>query len=384
MESGGIEMKKSLANQAAQLAENGNYQEAIPLFEKLAGRSKYGSEAYFRARRNLANCHFGMGDPMASIRESQAILELNPDDRMAALVFAKSLIELGRVDLAEEILAPLAECGDIDEAPLLLAQILIKNDNHSEAVDRLNSILPNHREGLKIHYLLGEAHKKSGEREKAIESYKKCLAIDPADSFGVQAEIALLTGNDQVELGREFVENLFDGYAGQFEKHLSRLNYSAPQSLLQELEGHLPVESFLDLGCGTGLMAKALEGKAKSIDGVDLSEKMVERARITHLYQNLHHAGLEDYLERNSKKYDLVVASDVLVYCGDLSGIFGLVHKSLAEEGVFAFTLEAHDQEKDYCLQESRRFSHSKTYIASLADKFGFRAKTIKSLSTRP
>ena len=44
----------------------------------------------------------------------------------------------------------------------------------------------------------------------------------------------------------------------------------------------------LDLGCGTGLLGKALHDKRYSnIDGVDFSEKMLGKAKQLNLYQNL-------------------------------------------------------------------------------------------------
>ena len=82
----------------------------------------------------------------------------------------------------------------------------------------------------------------------------------------------------------------------------------------------------LDLGCGTGGAGAWLKDYARSITGVDLSENMIALARKKLLYQDLHVQSLNEYLQTSTKTFDLVVASDVLSYIGELESTFQQVN----------------------------------------------------------
>ena len=59
------------------------------------------------------------------------------------------------------------------------------------------------------------------------------------------------------------------------------LGYRGPAVILAALDEVAPGRAFgatLDLGCGTGLMAQALVGRAGPIDGIDLSPGMIAQA----------------------------------------------------------------------------------------------------------
>ena len=75
----------------------------------------------------------------------------------------------------------------------------------------------------------------------------------------------------------------------------------------------------IDLGCGTGLAARAFAGLAGEIVGIDLSPRMIERARATGLYAELEVAEMLEGLRRQpDASADLILAADVMVYVHDL------------------------------------------------------------------
>lgn len=78
----------------------------------------------------------------------------------------------------------------------------------------------------------------------------------------------------------------------------------------------------LDLGCGTGLAGAWLKDYAKTLIGVDISEQMVNAARKKMLYQELYVMPINEYLSKSKRKFDLVVAADVVSYIGDLTNLF--------------------------------------------------------------
>ena len=95
-------------------------------------------------------------------------------------------------------------------------------------------------------------------------------------------------------------------------------------------------KEILDFGGGTGLLALPLAKQAKSVTLVDISEKMLEQARLKAEQQeikNIHF--LEQDLLKNPLKqeFDLIVVCRVLHHMPDLDAALSLFHQHLKEDG---------------------------------------------------
>jgi predicted TPR repeat methyltransferase len=242
------------------------------------------------------------------------------------------------------------------------------------------------------HALLGRALSKLGDSDGAVAALQASLAADPEDALGVRIDLARLGALPQHEaIGQGYVRALFDDYAPQFERHLIKnLSYRGPQLIAEALrwaaarrERSFRYDLALDLGCGTGLMAGALEGDFGTIEGVDLSPRMLSAARKTKLYAALHQADLVAFLKgRPAGGADLVVAADVFVYMASLDEVFAEAHRVLRRRGFFGFTVQA--QEGDGCvLGEDARYAHGERYLRDLAETTGFATVTFERVSTR-
>ncbi|WP_226354229.1 MULTISPECIES: class I SAM-dependent methyltransferase [unclassified Pseudonocardia] len=76
-----------------------------------------------------------------------------------------------------------------------------------------------------------------------------------------------------------------------------------------------PGGEILDAGCGTGLVGVALrERGATTVDGIDLSTGMLERARATGAYRELREADLTAALALPDDSYDVVVCVGTLTH----------------------------------------------------------------------
>jgi predicted TPR repeat methyltransferase len=260
--------------------------------------------------------------------------------------------------------------------------------------------------------ILGQAFalEEAGNLRAALDLFRKATLLDPCcgrswrhlgnllrrlGELGAASECferAVLTGDD-ADLNRfflsavgvgpvvpcaphHFVCALFNQYAPRFEQHLvTELGYRAPQLLFELVanSGCRHFESGLDLGCGTGLAAKAFQGAVTRMCGVDLSEQMLNRAAATGLYERLWLSSIEEHLASRQEHFDLVLCCDTFIYVGDLSLVFEGVRRALAPGGEFGFTVEASEAEEGFDLLPSLRYAHSEKYIRQLASSHNLR-----------
>lgn len=95
-------------------------------------------------------------------------------------------------------------------------------------------------------------------------------------------------------------------------------------------------KEILDFGGGTGLLTLPLAKQAKSVTLVDISEKMLEQARLKAEQQDIKNIQfLEQDLLKNpmEQEFDLIVVSRVLHHMPDLDEALSLFHQHLKEDG---------------------------------------------------
>jgi predicted TPR repeat methyltransferase len=141
-------------------------------------------------------------------------------------------------------------------------------------------------------------------------------------------------------------------------------------------------ERAVDLGCGTGLSGEQFRPLVRHLSGMDLSQNMVKRAHEKNVYDDLATGDVCQYLEASQHKYDLIMATDVFPYIGDLSLVFKTISEHAQHDGYFIFSVEtAHEQ--DYVLRSSGRFAHSRHYIEALTTAHGFEIAASQSTDLR-
>ena len=78
----------------------------------------------------------------------------------------------------------------------------------------------------------------------------------------------------------------------------------------------------IDLGCGTGLAATAFAKEVDHFTGIDLSPRMIEKARVTGFYAELEVADMVQGLtSKPDASADLILAADAMVYVADLAPV---------------------------------------------------------------
>lgn len=217
-----------------------------------------------------------------------------------------------------------------------------------------------------------------GDTEGMIESLKNEIRLSPDDASAKHL-LASLQNITTDRAPATYVSELFNSYADSFDQHLvGKLDYRTHSLVAQTLRDTLGKDAqsldILDLGCGTGLFGEEIKDIKKTLVGIDLASRMIDRCRERDIYDELIVGDLVDYLvEVEPGQFDLIVATDVFVYLGDLLPVFSQVSRILQSGHWFAFSLEAAaEADQDFTLGLSGRYQHSRAYIERLCADFNF------------
>lgn len=262
--------------------------------------------------------------------------------------------------------------------------------NALKANQQIEESLTAYRQAIEIdprhcdaHLALGRALYRFGRIDEAKVVYEKWLEIEPENAIAKHMMIAC--GGEKIpdRCSDEFVRDSFDSFADSFDEVLERLDYRAPEfvahCVAKEFAGESGSLDILDMGCGTGLCGSLLRKYARDLVGIDLSPKMIDKAKGLNLYDDLLVAELTTHLSQNPNQYDLIVAADTLVYIGALQDVFFAANNALRPNGAMVFTVEYLRQEssKGFQLHPHGRYSHTESYLRRGLDLAGF---TIRSM----
>ncbi|RCS24297.1 methyltransferase domain-containing protein [Phyllobacterium salinisoli] len=225
---------------------------------------------------------------------------------------------------------------------------------------------------------------KSGDLDGAALAYAEVLKIDPDDHGGAAVRLASIgRGAVPPKAPDAYVQTLFDQHAEMFDTILvDQLGYDVPLQLRDMLLTRDPSAHFtrmLDLGCGTGLSADALDDVADHKTGVDISENMVEIAYEKGDYDILFVGEAVRFLQTTEgPAWDLIVATDVLPYMGELDDFFAGVGGHLQPGGTFAFSSETLSDEtfngQPFMVGPYQRFAHSAAYVSRALEDNGMQS----------
>jgi predicted TPR repeat methyltransferase len=223
--------------------------------------------------------------------------------------------------------------------------------------------------------MLGDWRQRAGAPAAAVAAFVRAAALDPSGDLGADLRLAALEAVDPPQaMPAGYVRTLFDDYAPRFDRELVEgLGYTAPERLAAALDGFgdRRFESALDLGCGTGLMGRAIRGRVTRLAGFDLSEGMLKRAEALRLYDRLAAGDVVDLMQMEpAGSHDLVLAADLMPYIGAPGRIFEAVARVLAPGGTFVFSAERLDGD-GFVLGETLRYRHAPALLSAAASAAG-------------
>ena len=139
--------------------------------------------------------------------------------------------------------------------------------------------------------------------------------------------------------------DLYRDWADTYDNELAQNEYTTPIRTAKALTKFVSNKSasILDFGCGTGLSAEALISCGFStIDGIDISNEMIEIAREKRIYRNLECFNPDKGIPVRKNEYSIITAIGVISVGAAPISIFDEVFDLLPKDGLFAFSFNEH------------------------------------------
>lgn len=344
----------------------GRLEEAIEYFTRALDLS----QGEFReAHRNLGRAYLDAGHMDRAQVQLEETIRRYPDDpeTYCALTDLHS-----RQKRYADALATLdAGLASVPMHPRLLCLkgiILRGGGDIKAAIAHYEDAVAHRPDVAELHHNQGLLYQQMGEIDQAIVSFERELSISPNET--AHHLLAALRGHTTERAPARYIRETFDAYANQFDAHLvDKLEYRTPDLLAKLIAPELHDLDILDMGCGTGLMGVALRARKRRLVGLDLSPRMIDKARARMLYDDLIVGDLLDWLAKpRDPDFNLVVAADVFNYLGDLTLLFQRMANVLRPGGYLLFSIEtARIDTGDYVLDATGRYQHRAGHIYTLA-----------------
>ena len=238
---------------------------------------------------------------------------------------------------------------------------------------------------FRIASVLERLFKSSKEGKKQALDFVKGWVKHFPDSVVAQHTLDALTGKKSIgsaERIQAYSQKLYDVFAPEYDNSMQKMNASVIETATQLLN-EKRFDDVLDLACGTGTFGKQLKQNFNSLLGVDISQKMLELAKQTGVYDKLECTSISNYFRNTQETFDLIVALEVTGYLDDLSELFQGVKSHLNKDGCFVFSIEYPVDKKDTELSLSGRYLYSQEFVKQTLEQSGLIMTEIKEINLR-
>jgi predicted TPR repeat methyltransferase len=121
------------------------------------------------------------------------------------------------------------------------------------------------------------------------------------------------------------VADRYDNWAQSYDDDLASWSYQAPTVVAETVVTRQPAAgSVLDVGCGTGLVGRALRARGfeGQLVGVDISQASLGIAQQRGTYDSLEQADLQQRLAFEDDSFDAVVCVGVMTYLPEVEAVW--------------------------------------------------------------
>jgi predicted TPR repeat methyltransferase len=330
---------------------------------------------YIHAYNNVGNMYLQQKQFEKAEAAYRKVLAINPSFTTAYNNLGVALKECGKTVEAVDVLLKAIQLDPYSKLHYQnLGNVFRHNNELDKAMDMYLEALAQRPFNPDTYRHLSASLKTCGHDERAVQVLRTLLDLDPDNPLGLHTLSAYTGENRPTRAADGYVRETFDRFADSFDFVLKNLDYKAPflvEKAFEDISGLDHSLHVLDAGCGTGLCGPLLRPRVGRLTGVDLSGRMLARAKVRQVYDELIEAELTNFLNWSEAAFDAIVSADVLCYFGDLSPALCACARALKPGGHLIFTVETlyAEQEASYQLNEHGRYSHGQHYVEqSLAD----------------
>jgi predicted TPR repeat methyltransferase len=273
---------------------------------------------------------------------------------------------------------------DLVEIHFNLGSVLCSLRKFGEAIDNFRKVLELSPGYAAAYERMGVCYAELGEPDLAIQNFNHYLELGAGDIGEVGLWLAKLNAGDMPQRYPESVMlDTYEKRAANWDTDFQQpgKEFFGPGHVREILERlRLPKErqlDVLDVGCGTGVCGEYLRSYSRYLEGVDLSPHMLEQARKKGVYDKLECAEATAFMQGCKQKFDLLVASGVLILFGELSPVFRAAADLLKPGGVFVFTLYRSETEA-VMVRHNLHFAHSGNYLKETAQGAGLHTEILE------
>ena len=415
----------AMSNYATSLYENQDYKKARQIAQKVLKLDSTNIQAYI----NLGNIEYLEKNFDQALQYYERAYALNPENYITCVNLANTYFDMKNYEQAVNF----AKQSIKQDSNQVMSWTILGNaefelENYTDSVKAFEQALKLDSGDYWLHNYISQAYQKLANWSEAFSEAWQAIELSSDEdsqhiNFGYMLYESSLEKEDELiqkyarlwlqkypdnQIARhmgnsvlndsiparandEYLKNIFDVFAPDFEQVLASLEYRAPQEISEYLQSLFlkqknPKLKILDAGCGTGLCGNFLKSYSKlfGLYGVDISEKMLSEAKKKKIYHKLYCDELEHFFATQKQQFDMVVSADVFTYFGDLSKVVSGVSKSLTSKGRFIFTVsENYFNDNDYFLHSSGRYLHSQKYIENLLVNNCFSIEKMKKCKLR-
>lgn len=235
-------------------------------------------------------------------------------------------------------------------------------------------------------YNLGGCYIRMGKVNEGKAALLKALQQSPnnPDILFMLASVdpaALTVSQQPTTMPMDMVTAFFTRVAEGYDQTEAANKYQAGKVMFDLIKPHVTSASpvIVDLGCGSGIVARPWRAMAAQIHGVDVTPAMADLARAaTHEQKKLFDSvSVGDArtlpAEIAAGTADMALAVNMAQFVGELAAIMQTAASALKPGGVFAITTEPTKRANGFGLvTETSRFGHSPAYVKQVASEAGF------------
>ena len=148
--------------------------------------------------------------------------------------------------------------------------------------------------------------------------------------------------NDNNSKQANGARSYYDLLASKYDDATKEYKWIAPETVSNLLLPHVkPGNSVLDVGIGTAQSTEAFLKAGCNVCGVDISSKMLDKAREKYPALELYQSNIEDGVPfLSTRSFDIVLGIGILEFVTNIEKVIGILSQLTKNEGLICLTFE--------------------------------------------